>query len=373
MSDHYVFEFPTLINFGQGVSNLLGNYLDQQAIRRPLFVTDANLSKQPFFPNLIEQSGGSIIYDHIPSIPTKQSVVNGKEVYNKHGCDAVIGVGGGTAIDAARAIALSIHHSGDLFDYSIEKRGAEKISKKIPPFITIPTACGTGSEVSRGCVITDKATSEKAAIYSPRLIAQAVFADPELSLELPPSITASTGIIALSNNIEAFLAKNFHPMCDGVALEGVRLVFEHLPKAVKKGDMESRAGMMMAALMGSVAQQKGQGVIHAAAHSLSSVFNTPYGIANAIMLPHGLEFNIPQSPRKLQQLSDTIWSHDFIRSTKELAETLELPRSLKEIGVSEGDVAHLSALAYQTPYHSYNPRPVQEKDFADLYLKALKS
>lgn len=373
MADHHIFEFPTMIHFGQGVAKTLADYLKNQGIRRPLFVTDKNLTKQPFFSDLVDQSTESIIYEFTSPAPTKKSVMEGKQNYAEHCCDAVIGVGGGTAMDTARAIALMINHKEYLTDYSMEKGGEKKITDTIPPFITIPTACGTGSEVSRGCVIIDEETMEKATIYSPWLIAQAVFADPELSLELPPSITASTGMIALSNNIEAFLSKNFHPMCDGIALEGVRLVFEHLPKAVKEGDLESRAGMMMAAMMGAVAQQKGLGVIHSAAHPLSSVFNTPYGIANAIMLPHGLEFNIPQSPRKLQQLSDAIWSHDFVRSTKELAETLELPRSLKEIGVGERDVEQLSALAYLTPYHSYNPRPVQEKDFADLYRKALKS
>ena len=372
MADYHIFEFPTLINFGQGVSNILADYFHRQEIKRPLFVTDKNLANQPFFPKLVNQSADSTVYDQVSTTATKQSVLKGKEVYQQHECDAVIGVGGGTAMDTARAIALMVNHTDELADYSMEKGGSEKITKAIPPFITIPTACGTGSEVSRGCVIVDEETSGKATIYSQWLIAQAVFADPELSLELPPSITASTGIIALSNNIEAFLSKNFHPMCDGIALEGVRLVFEHLPNAVKQGDMESRAGMMMAAMMGAVAQQKGLGVIHSAAHSLTSVFQTPYGIANAIMLPHGLEFNIPQSPRKLQQLSDAIWSHDFVRSTKELAEILELPRSLTDIGVGEGDVEHLSALAYQTPYHTYNPRTVQEKDFADLYRKALK-
>ncbi len=371
MADRYIFEFPTLIHFGQGVSNNLGAYLDKHAIQRPLFVTDENIARQPFFPDLIEQSQGSVVFDSVPHSATKQSVIKGKEVFSQHGCDAVIGVGGGTAMDAARAIALMANHPGDLFDYTVEKEGAEKIKNEIPPFITIPTACGTGSEVSRGCVIADDNSPDKGTIYSPKLLAQAIFADPELSMELPPTLTASTGIIALSNNIEAFLAKGFHPMCDGIALEGVRLVFEHLPNAVKQGDIDSRAGMMMAAMMGAVAQQKGLGVIHSAAHPLSSLFNTPYGVASAIMLPHGLEFNIPQSPRKLQQLSDAIWSHDFVRSTKELAETLELPCSLKEIGVSEGDVEQLSTLAYQTPYHSFNPRPVKEKDFADLYRKAL--
>ena len=373
MTGFHIFDFPTRIHFGAGVSNTLNCYLRDNQIFHPLFVTNSNLSLQPFFQELIKQTSTPIIYADFANTPNKQSILKGKETYLTNQCDAVIGVGGGTAMDAARAIALMIHHPNDLFDYAIHSNGESKISLSIPPFITIPTACGTGSEVSRSCEILDEHTGNKHTIFSPRLIAQAVFADPELSLELPPSITASTGIIALSNMIDAFMAKRFHPMCDGIALEGVRLVFQHLPNAFKHGDLEARTGMMMAAMMGAVAQQKGSGIIHSAAQPLSTFFQTPYGIANAIMLPHGLEFNIPQSPQKLQQLSDAIWSHDFIRSTKELAETLELPKTLNEIGVEQEDLENLSTLAYQTPYHSFNPWPVKQKDFMDLYAKAFRN
>lgn len=369
MDSHYIFDFPTRIHFGPGVSKTLGQYFQSEGIKRPLFVTDPNLTTQPFFSTLMDAADHSFLFDKIPATPTIQSIDAGKEAFMANNCDAIVGVGGGTAMDAARAISLMIHHPGNLLDYTIENNGESKITAEIPPLITVPTACGTGSEVSRSCDFVDE---HKHTIFSPLLLAQAVFADPELSLELPSSITASTGIIALSNCVDAFMANGFHPMCDGIALEGVRLVFKHLPQAVQKGDLDSRAGMMMAAMMGAVAQQKGSGIIHSSAQPLSAQFSTPYGVANAIMLPHGLEFNIPQTPQKFQQLSDAIWSHDFIRSTKDLAETLELPRTLKDIGVEKEDLEKLSSLAFQTPYHSSNPRPVKQKDFMDLYSRALK-
>lgn len=372
MDSHYIFDFPTRIHFGPGVSKTLSHYFTSHHIQRPLFVTDPNLASQSFFSRLLNSAKSPFIFDQIPAIPTNATILKGKEAYLANQCDAVIGVGGGTAMDTARAIALLIDHPEGLMDYTIERNGESKITSNIPTLITIPTACGTGSEVSRSCEIADDQTGKKHTIFSPNLLAKAVFADPELSLDLPPSITASTGIVALSNCVDAIMAKGFHPMCDGIALEGVRLVFKHLPQAVQEGDLDSRAGMMMAAMMGAVAQQKGSGIIHSSAQPLSSQYNTPYGIANAIMLPYGLEFNIPQSPQKLQQLSDAIWSHDFIRSTKDLAESLKLPQSLGDIGVEQKDLETLSSLAFQTPYHAFNPRPVRKEDFLDLYTKALK-
>lgn len=371
MDQNYTFSFPTLIHFGPGVSKKLQQHLLDQGIRSPLIVTDPNIVNLSFFKELIQTINNGIVYDGVLPVPTKQSVVKGRNLFQQHSCDAVIGLGAGTAIDTARAIAVSIHHPGDLFDYAVNCGGEAKISQPIPYFITIPTACGTGSELSRSCEIAEDESLRKVSLFSPRLLAKAVFADPVLLLELPSIITASTGIVALSNNIEAFMVDTFHPMCDGIALEGVRLIFENLFNAVKYQDRDAYAKMMMAAMMGAVAMQKGQGIIHSASHSVSMLCKTPYGIANAVMLPYGLEYSIPKSHKKLQRLSDTIWSHDFIRSTKELAESLELPGKLSDLGVLEQDLEKLSELAFKTPYHSYNPRSVRQKDFLNLYKKAL--
>jgi alcohol dehydrogenase class IV len=374
MPHYHTFYFPTLIRFGAGITKELGTHLKEKQIQRPLIVTDPNCAERDFFKtlhqSLLKTNLHTTLFHEISQHPTKVSVEHGKKAYHENQCDAVIGIGGGTAMDTARAIALIVNHPNDLFAYAISEGGSEKITEEIPYFVTIPTACGTGSEASRSCEISDDATKEKKTVFSPRLMADVIFADPELSLDLPSSITASTGIIALSNNIEAFMSKGFHPMCDGIALEGVRQVFNHLPNAVKIGDIESRAGMMLAAMMGAVAQQKGLGLVHSAVQPLATLYDTPHGMASAVLLPHGLEFNIPQSPKKLQQLSDAIWSHDFIRSTKELAETLELPGSLKDLGVVENDLERLSELAYLSPYHAFNPRPVSQKDFMGIYKKA---
>lgn len=372
MVEKTTFLFPTKIRFGAGVIHELKSHLNEQKIHHPLIVTDSICSQLPFFQSIIQSLNcTSTVFDQIHKNPLKSDIDLGKVAFNQNDCDAVIGIGGGASLDVARAIALIIHHPGDLFDYEECKGGEAKITKPIPYFITIPTTSGTGSEVGRSSVISDNVTKEKKILFSPRLMAKIVFADPELTLDLPPKITAATGMDALTHNIEAFLAKGYNPMCDGIALEGIRIIFQNLPNAVEKGDIESRSSMMMAALMGAVAFQKGLGVVHSSTHPLSTLYDIHHGLANAIMLPYGIEFNIPQCPDKLQQLADAIWSHDFLRSTKELAENLNLPCHLSDIGVKEKDITKLSELAFEDPCHTLNPRPVTKQDFLTLYQKAL--
>ena len=230
-------------------------------------------------------------------------VVAGVEAFRAHQADSIVGLGGGAALDVAKAIALMAGHPGDLFDYEDDKPGALPIDQDIPYWVAIPTTAGTGSEVGRSAVISDEQTHVKKIFFSPRLMAKAVFADPELTLGLPPAVTAATGMDALTHCIEAFLAKDYHPIADGIALEGLRLGAAALPRCYEKGDdLAARGDMMMSSMMGAIAFQKGLGLIHSCAHALSAVSDLHHGYANGVMIDHALKFNLESS---LSPLEDT--------------------------------------------------------------------
>ena len=369
------YQFPTLIRFGPGVIGEIGPHLLDKGFKAPLIVTDTTCAELPFFKKIVDKLKShqlSVeVFQEIHSNPLKSDVEKGVEMFTQTKRDSIIGLGGGASLDVARAIALKAHHPGDLFDYEEAKGGDKLITQKIPYFICVPTTSGTGSEVGRSTIIADDETKMKKILFSPHLMAKIVFADPELTMDLPPHITAATGMDALTHHVEAFLAKGFHPLCDGIAIEGIKLVHKNLEKATHNPDITSRSNMMMAALMGAVAFQKGLGVVHSTAHPLSTLYDTHHGLANAIMLPHGIRYNIPQCHEKMQYLSDSIWSHDFVKSVQELIQKLHLPSKLSEIGIEEEDIGKLAKLAYKDPCHACNPRPVTEKDFETIYKDAL--
>ncbi len=224
----------------------------------------------------------------------------------KRNRDSIIGIGGGAALDVARAIVLRVNHREDLFKYDDLIGGDVYVTNDVPHFITIPTTAGTGSEVGRSAIISDDVTHQKKILFSPKLLAKIVFADPLLTMELPPFITAATGMDALTHNMEAFLAKMPHPMCDGIALEGISLIHQSLEKAVNNPDLESRSKMLIASLMGAVAFQKGLGVVHSLAHPFSSLLDTHHGLANAVNIPYGMEFNIEGFEHKFRRIARTL-------------------------------------------------------------------
>jgi alcohol dehydrogenase class IV len=221
----YKFSFPTAIHFGPGVRKQVAEHLKSQGLKRPLVVTDKGLAELGFFKEFVGSlSGGleSAVFSGIWGNPVKSQVTAGVEAYRKHRADCIVGIGGGAALDVAKAIALMTTHTGDLFDYEDAPHG-KPISNNIPYWVAIPTTAGTGSEVGRSSVVSDEKTHIKKIIFSPYLLAKAVFADPELTVDLPAKITAATGMDALTHLVEAYLAKGYHPICDGVAIEGVRL------------------------------------------------------------------------------------------------------------------------------------------------------
>jgi alcohol dehydrogenase class IV len=316
------------------------------------------------------------VFADIHKNPVKTDVLKGGDIFKQTGRDCIIGIGGGAAMDVARAVALRINHHRDLFDYDDLIGGDKYVTEDIPYFITVPTTSGTGSEVGRSAIISEDETHRKRILFAPKLLAKIVFADPLLTMQLPPFITAATGMDALTHNMEAFIAKGFHPMAEGIALEGIRLINESIVAATHQPDLESRSKMMIASLMGAVAFQKGLGVVHSLAHPLSSLLDTHHGLANAVNLPYGMRFNAPGSEDQFKRMAiamgltettgDAVVNHLF-----ELNKKLGLPVKLSDIGVKAEHIEALSDLAFADFCHPSNPKPVSRNDFKQLYTEAL--
>lgn len=374
------FNFPTKIRFGAGIVAELPAYLKENNLSKPLVVTDPNVANLPFFKQIIQElssKGISVeVFSDIHKNPVKSDVYKGDEAYYGTERDSIIGIGGGAAIDVARAILLRINHREDLFKYDDLIGGDVYVTNDVPHFITIPTTAGTGSEVGRSAIIADDETHQKKILFSPKLLAKIIFADPMLTMDLPPFITAATGMDALTHNMEAFVAKNWHPMCDGIALEGIALIHESLEKAVNKPDLESRSKMLIASLMGAVAFQKGLGVVHSLAHPLSSLLDTHHGLANAVNIPYGMRFNIAGFEDKFRRIARTLDLKDesgeaVVRYLFELNSKVNIPHRLRDIGVKSEHIETLADLAIADFAHPNNPKPVSREDFKNLYLEAL--
>src|SRR5664279_3003017 len=374
------YNFPTIIRFGPGSVSELGPYLLKNGLRRPLIVTDPTVAQLHFFGEIVKDLQRRNIsvetFYNIHKNPVKSDVYKGTEVFDEEERDSVIGIGGGAALDVARAITLRIYHREDLFKYDDLKGGDVFVTNEVPHFITIPTTAGTGSEVGRSAIISDDVTHQKKILFSPKLLAKIVFADPLLTMELPSFITAATGMDALTHNMEAFLAKMLHPMCDGIALEGIYLISQSLEKAVNNPDIESRSNMLIASLMGAVAFQKGLGLVHSLAHPLSSLLDTHHGLANAVNIPYGMEFNIEGFENKFIQMARVLDLKEengkgVVNYLHELNSSINIPNKLGDIGVKEEHIETLADLAIADFAHPNNPKPVTREDFKQLYLNAL--
>ncbi len=374
------YNFPTTIRFGAGATKELGDYLIKNDLSKPLIVTDKTISQLDFFKEIVADLGKKNIsvevFDDIHKNPVKSDVYKGTDAYDATERDAIIGIGGGAALDVARAIVLRVNHREDLFKYDDLIGGDIYVTNDVPHFITIPTTAGTGSEVGRSAIIADDETHQKKILFSPKLLAKIVFADPELTMGLPAFITAATGMDALTHNMEAYLAKNPHPMCEGIALEGIELICQSLEKAVNNPDIVSRSQMLIASIMGAVAFQKGLGVVHSLAHPMSSLLDTHHGLANAVNLPYGMEFNIEGFEHKFKRIARTLnLKHEtgeaVIQYLFNLNSSINIPHKLSDIGVKQDHIETLADLAIADFAHPNNPKPVSRQNFKDLYTKAL--
>lgn len=373
------FNFPTTIRFGANAVKELPAYLKQNNLKAPLIATDPVIAQLPFFKAILTdlKNNGidAVVFSDIHKNPVKSDVYKGTDAYDNSKRDSIVGIGGGAALDVARSIVLRINHREDLFKYDDLIGGDVYVTNDVPHFITVPTTSGTGSEVGRSAVISDDETHQKKILFSPKLLAKIVFADPLLTMDLPPSVTAATGMDALTHNMEAFLAKNYHPICDGIALEGITLVNESLANAVNKPDLESRSKMLLASMMGAIAFQKGLGVVHSLAHPLSALLDTHHGLANAVNIPYGMKFNIAGFEDKFRRIARTLELKEengdaVVKYLFELNSKISIPHKLRDIQVKEEHLETLADLAFADFAHPNNPKPVSRKDFRALYGEA---
>lgn len=374
------FNYPTIIRFGAGAVHEIPAHLKSQGLSKVLLVTDPAVSQLNFFKqiknNLAANNISAEVFSNIHKNPVKSDVLKGGDMFAATGRDCIIGIGGGAAMDVARAIVLRVNHRRDLFDYDDLIGGDQYVTEDVPYFITVPTTSGTGSEVGRSAIISEDDTHRKRILFAPKLMAKIVFADPLLTMELPAFITAATGMDALTHNMEAFLAKNWHPMSSGISLEGIYLVNRSIDAAVNKPTLESRSEMMIASLMGAVAFQKGLGVVHSLAHPLSSLLDTHHGLANAVNLPYGMQFNAPGMEESFKRIARTLelekeTGKAVVEYLFELNKRLGLPVKLNEIGVGEEHLETLADLAFADFCHPNNPKPLSREDFKKLYTEAL--
>jgi len=374
------YNFPTVIRFGTGAVNELPQHLATMGFSKPLLVTDPIVNGLEFFSkiksSLIAKSLSVEVFSDIHKNPVKSDVLKGGDIFATTERDCIVGIGGGAAMDVARAIVLRVNHRRDLFDYDDLIGGDQYVTEDVPYFITVPTTSGTGSEVGRSAIISEDDTHRKRILFSPKLLAEIVFADPLLTMELPAFVTAATGMDALTHNIEAFVAKGFHPMADGIALEGISLINKSIVTAVNNPDLASRSKMMIASLMGAVAFQKGLGVVHSLAHPLSTLLDTHHGLANAVNLPYGVRFNVKGFEDKFKRIAIAMELNDetgeaVVDHLFELNRQIKMPLTLSTIGVTPGHIDALSDLAFADFCHPNNPKPVTREDFKKLYSEAL--
>jgi alcohol dehydrogenase class IV len=381
------FSFPTRVVFGPGALNKLGVEARQLGIMRPLIVSDSGVVACGLADRVVAEARRAglepTLFADVNPNPVEKNVQDGLNAYRQENCDGVIGLGGGSPLDAAKAIRLVVTHPLSLEQYDDQRDGSAKIRGDIPPMIAIATTAGTGSEVGRSTVIILKATDRKTVIFSPHLMPNVALADPELTMGMPPKITAGTGLDALTHNVEAYLARGYHPLCDAIALQGARLALHNLPVAVRNGkDLEARSNMLMAATMGAVAFQKGLGAVHSLAHPLSSVANLHHGTTNGILLPHVLEFNRSAAEDRLRDLavsmevvgsqaSPLAASTALIARVGELLTEVGIPSTLGALGLTREMIPILARKAMEDACHQSNPRPCTEADMVALYEKAL--
>ncbi len=372
------FSFPTTVHFGAGASKMAGVHLRERRLRRPLIVTDKALAALPVMKNFVAHLDTGLdvgIFNGVQGNPVASQVMAGQAAYKAHRADCVIGFGGGAALDVAKVVALMAVHDGNVMEYVWDHPQVRPIVNELPYFIAVPTTSGTGSEVGRSSVVSDDATHVKRVVFSPKLLAKCVFADPELTFDLPPGVTAATGMDALTHNIESYLSPAYHPLCDGIALEGVRIGARALGAAVKNGrNLQARADMMMSSMMGAIAFQKDLGAVHSCAHALGAVCDLHHGLANALMLEPVMRFNLEAAEGKFGELAHVVGAKgpaDFIRWLADLKREIGIAPSLSAVGVKKEHIAPMVDIAEKDICHQTNPRPCTRADFTRFFEQAL--
>ena len=376
--------YPTTIWVGNGRIKELFLACKNIGINKPLFVTDMDLSKTDMVRNIIEENNSNSIptkiFSNFKGNPVGNNVAEGVEIFKKGGHDGVIAFGGGSGLDVGKAIAFMSAQTRSIWDFEdIGNYWTRANSDKISPIIAIPTTAGTGSETGRASAIINKATGVKKIIFHPKMLPSIVILDPSLTINLPPKLTATTGMDALAHNLEAYCALGYHPMADGIALEGINLIKKWLTIAVNDGkNLEARTSMLVAASMGSTAFQKGLGAIHSLSHPVNSLFNVHHGLSNAIFMPYVLSFNKSEIKNKIIKLGKYLELKEktfdcFLKWILDLRKELKIPHKLSEvIKIREEDLDKLSLMALEDPSTSGNPKKLSLSDMRKLYENSLK-
>jgi alcohol dehydrogenase class IV len=374
--------YPTTIWTGEGRSADLSEACLVAEIKKPLFVTDKDLVKLPMtiktINNLKKVFKDINIFSNFSGNPFGKNINEGVVLYNRKKCDGVIAFGGGSALDVGKGIAFMCGQTRTLWDFEdigdYWKRADES---KISPIIAIPTTAGTGSETGRASAIVNEETGVKKIIFHPKLMPTIVILDPILTVDLPPGITATTGMDALAHNLEAFCAPGFHPMADGIALEGMRLIKNSLSIAVKDGkNIKARSEMLAAASMGSTAFQKGLGAIHSLSHPVNAQFNVHHGLSNAIFMPYVLTFNKKEILERIISICDYLGlekSFDsFIQWVMSLRKEFNIPHKLSDVIDKEKiDLDKLSEMAFEDPSTGGNPKKLTKEDMKIMYQHSI--
>ena len=374
--------YPTTVWTGEDRSADLPEACLVAKVKNPLFVTDKDLVTLPMtiktINNLKKVFKHLSVFSNFSGNPFGKNITEGVELYNKHKCDGVIAFGGGSALDVGKGIAFMCGQTRPLWDFEdvgdYWKRADES---KISPIIAIPTTAGTGSETGRASAIINEETGVKKIIFHPKFMPTIVILDPLLTIDLPPRITAATGMDALAHNLEAFCASGFHPMADGIALEGMRLIKNSLSLAVKDGkNIKARTDMLAAASMGSTAFQKGLGAIHSLSHPVNAQFNVHHGLSNAIFMPYVLTFNKNEISERIISTCDYLGlekSFDsFIKWVMDLREEFNIPHKLSDVIDEEKiDLDKLSKMAFDDPSTGGNPKKLTKEDMKIMYQHSI--
>lgn len=346
-------------------------------MKRPLVVTDAGVVKAGLAGRLyavLEEAHVSFAtFEEVKPDPTERDAFAGLDAYRSNKCDGIIAIGGGSPLDAAKLVQVLVTHEPPLSRYDDATGGDQYVRDNMPPLIAIPTTAGTGSEVSRSGVATLSDTGRKTVIFSPFLMPKAAICDPELTLGLPPGPTAATGMDAFTHCLEAYLSNGFHPLADAVAIDGIARVARSLPRAYEDGkNLVARTDMMVAAMEGAMAFQKGLGACHALAHALTPISGVHHGLANAIVLPVVMEFNRPVSTARLSRVAlamgdtsnarEEVLAGNAIERVRKLNATIGIPSRLRDAGVQEKDLVRISEKAFVDASHRGNPRPCTQED-----------
>jgi alcohol dehydrogenase len=373
--------YPTTVRFGAGRVAELPDEVKRAGMKRPLFVTDPQLARLPIVAEALASLEGAnlapAVFSAIRPNPVGANIEAGVAAYRAGGHDGVIAFGGGSALDAGKVIAFQSGQTRALWDFEDVGdywRRADPIG--VAPVIAVPTTAGTGSEVGRAGVVTQETTHTKKIIYHPKMMPVVALCDPELTIGMPRAITVGTGMDALAHCVEAYCGPFYHPMADGIALEGMRLVKEALPRAAREGsDIEARANMMAAAAMGATAFQKALGAIHALSHPVGALHDTHHGMTNAVFLPYVLVFNRAAIEERLARAGAYLGLRPsfaaFLDWTLELREALGVPHTLAGLGVDNSHGAEIARMAPLDPTAGGNPLPLDEAGAKGIFEAAL--